>query len=194
MYELVSVLQPFIQWEVGLVLRTEASRNRYRDPRQDVNDLVQHVFVTIFADDCTALRRWSPDGGRSLVRYLRWYAQQQTKMLLRSRNTNPWTEEPTEDGDLDALKEVRLSSQDLEAVAQNRDLLRQILARLPKEVSARQMRIFELLFVEQQSVDEVCIAMGMKRDAVYHARRRLNAATLRIAEEVLSIRSEMKPK
>ena len=50
-------------------------------------------------------------------------------------------------------------------------------------VESVQIRVFELLWAEQRSVEEVCAELAMKRDAVYAWRSRIRKLARALAEE-----------
>ena len=67
-----------IQREVAIALHRLAAQ-RGRDPRQEVQDLVQEVLVSLFEHDARELRRWDPTRGRSLESFVRLVARRSTE-------------------------------------------------------------------------------------------------------------------
>ena len=90
---LVDRWTPVIQARIVRVLRRYSET---ADPRvaQEVEDLVQQVFVALFENGAAALRAWQPERGLSLDNWVGLIAEQQILVLLRTRKRNPWTDEP----------------------------------------------------------------------------------------------------
>jgi DNA-directed RNA polymerase specialized sigma24 family protein len=83
--ELVAVLTPVIQARVARTLL--ARRHRLacgRDVRQEVEDLSQDVFLTLFSRDSRVLRDWQPERGLSLESFVGLVAERQVLSFLRS--------------------------------------------------------------------------------------------------------------
>lgn len=180
MSQLVQELRPVIQTRVVRVLLAQKTLARGRDVRQDVEDLVQQVFVALFADEGRTLRQWDPGRGMSLRSFVGCVAERDARSVLRSRRQSPWTEEPTLDEDI----EQPVTSASPESEAHRRQLLATVLERLRARLSERGLALFQLLVVEEQPVDEVCAAMAMKAEAVYQWRCRLTRMTRAIADEL----------
>lgn len=181
--QLVRELRPVIQSRVVRVLLSQRNLARGRDVRQDVEDLVQQVFVALFADGGRTLRRWDPGRGMSLLSYIGCVAERDARSVLRSRRQSPWTEEPTLDEDI----EQPVTSVSPESEAHRRQLLASVLDRLRARLSERGLALFQLLVVEEQPVEQVCAVMAMKAEAVYQWRCRLTRLTRTIADELTEV-------
>lgn len=68
-----------------LVGLTRRIRLRYNAPEDLEDDLVQEVWVALFANPHTALLRWDPQKNRSLKNYLAVFAQRRIIDALRRR-------------------------------------------------------------------------------------------------------------
>ena len=64
---LVDKLSPVIERRVAFTLWQRISR---RDVRQEVKDMTQAVFLSLFEDDGKALRAWDPDRGSPLESFV----------------------------------------------------------------------------------------------------------------------------
>lgn len=168
MRALVQRLLPVIQTEVGFALMRGAAVER-RDPRQEVRDFSQDVFLHLLSQDGKTLRSWDPDRGRSLDSFVRLVARRQVAAILRSGRRNPWADRAMADDEL----EPKLPA-DTGAAAriESADQLDQLLQRLHARLDERGMLLFQMLYVEERSVEEVMAATGMTRDAVYAWRSR----------------------
>lgn len=182
MRRLVGQLRPAVQATVAWTLTRHAPSGR-RDTRQEVGDLVQEVFLALLADGGRLLRMWDPARGKTLVGFVRLIARQQVLAILRSGRRNPWTEDPTEAQSIERSSPATPSAaRRVESAA----MLQRLLVHLQGSLSARGWLLFEALYVQQKSVEQVCAAFEMSTDAVYAWRSRLRKAAARAREELES--------
>jgi DNA-directed RNA polymerase specialized sigma24 family protein len=180
---LVGELSPVIQARAtrALLRRREAAGNR--DARQEVRDLVQQVFLVLFAEDGRVLRQWDPARGMSLENFVGLVAEREVASILRRRRRSPWGEDPTADEHLDRL-EARAPGPESHALS--RDLLRSVVEAARARLSERGLEMLEWIVIEGRSVDEVCVLAAMTPDAVYAWRSRLARLLREIAVEMTS--------
>lgn len=173
---LVARLTPVIQARVARTLWRLGSG---RDVRQEVEDLSQEVFLSLFARDGHILRSWQPERGLSLENFVGLVAERKVVSVVRGKQ-NPWKEDPTEMEELDA------PAPDLgpEEVTASRELLSLLLERLREELSPLGYQIFVLLFVRELSVAETMAATGLSADAVYAWRSRLRKLSRELLAEL----------
>lgn len=172
MRSLVGQLRPAVEAEVGATLQRRAPWRSGRDPRQERVDMVQEVFLALLSEDARTLRAWRPGRGRSLQSFVRLVARHEVISILRSGRRSPWTEDPTPIEDMS-----RESSEHLEDQLANLDEARRILEQLKSELGTRSVLLFEALYVEQRSVEDVCSDFQMTREALYAWRSRLRKRT-----------------
>lgn len=174
---LVEGLLPVVQAEVGYALLREA-RSECRDPRQEIRDFVQEVFIALLADRGKVLRSWDPARGRSLASFVRLVARRRVAALLRSSRHTPWLDEPIDQALLDhqATDELELAKQ-----VESSDALARVLDHLGDRLDARGALLFRLLFVEERSVEEVMDTTAMTRDAIYAWRLRFRKLAASLA-------------
>lgn len=165
--ELVRRLTPVIQARVARCLIKSRAGVR-RNTRQEVADLAQDVFRVLFEHDGRTLLRWRPDGGLTLENFAGLVAQRYALSVLRSKRRSPWTEDPTED-----MERLVPQGGSPEAVVATQQVLATIVQELEAELSPKGLRLFELLFLDEADVADVCDQMQMSRDAVYAWRSRL---------------------
>lgn len=166
---LVRKLRPVIQAEVGFAL-LPLGRSEGRDVRQEALDLVQDVLLGLLRDEGKLLRRWDPERGSSLEGFVRLVARRHVAAVVRSKRRNPYAEHPLPGETLDLQ---RSAGPELEHHLEARDRVDQMLDHVQQRLDERGRLLFELLYVEERSVDEACAATGMTRDAVYAWRSRL---------------------
>ena len=179
MTRLVARLTPVVQARVARALMARRSRlGSGRDVRQEVEDLSQEVFLSLFARDAHILRSWQAERGLSLENFVGLVAERQVVSFLRSGKRNPWKEEPSPEEDLDVITPDRGP----EEVTSSREQLGLLLERLRETLSPLGHQIFVLLFVQEMSVPETMAASGLTADAVYAWRSRLR----RVAQQLLA--------
>ena len=176
---LVAGLTPVVQARVARTLLARRSHlGSGRDVRQEVEDLSQEVFLSLFSRSAHILRSWQAERGLSLENFVGLVAERQVVSFLRSGRRNPWKEDPTSAEDLDTMA----PGHGPEEVAASREQLSLLLERLREKLSPLGHQIFMLLFVQEMSVPETMAASGLTADAVYAWRSRLR----RVAQQLLA--------
>jgi RNA polymerase sigma-70 factor (ECF subfamily) len=177
----VAGLTPVIQARVARTLLARLARlGGGRDVRQEVEDLTQDVFLSLFSRDARVLRAWDSERGLSLENFVGLVAERFVVSALRSGRRNLWKESPSLPEELERESPERGP----EAVTASREQLRLLLDRLREEVSPLGWRLFELLFVQELSLPEVKLASGLSDDAVYAWRSRLRRVAQRLLHEM----------
>jgi RNA polymerase sigma-70 factor (ECF subfamily) len=176
---LVAVLTPVIQVRVArTLLARRSSLGAARNVRQEVEDLTQEIFLSLFARDGRVLRSWEAERGLSLENFVGLVSERHVVSFLRSGKRNPWKEEPMAAEDLDGASLDRGP----EEVTASREQLRLLLERMRERLSPLGRHLFELLFVQERSLTETMARSGLSADAVYAWRSRLR----RLAQELLA--------
>jgi RNA polymerase sigma-70 factor (ECF subfamily) len=184
---LVQGLMPTIHRRVAAALmRRRGAAFGTAQVDQEIGDLVQETFASLFADGAKALRAWDPGRGVPLVAFVGIIAEHQVASILRSGRRNPWSEQPTESEALDRIAEgaAPASAGTIDTVVASRDLLARLLERLRAELTPRGLELFEMMYVESLEVEEVCSRTAMTPDAVYAWRSRLSKLVRRLAGEL----------
>lgn len=180
--DLIRRLRPAVELGVSSALRHDA-RVECRDHRQEVRDFVQDVFLSLFSDHGRALKRWNPARGRSLESFVRLVAQRLVSTALRSRRRSPWSDRPVA---CDVLERRVVDEALTVSWLESSNALEHVLEHIERRLDARGRRLFEMLFVEERSVDEVMTETSMTRDAVYAWRLRFRRLVAALAPEVLN--------
>ena len=176
---LVEHLIPVVQAEVGYALMRGATIES-RDPRQEVRDFVQEIFVALLAKQGKVLRSWDPERGRSLDSFVRLVARRHVAATLRSGRRNPWVDKPVASDELDRdTNDEADPTRRLESA----DRLDKLLDRLERRLDERGMLLFRMLYVEERGVEEVMEITDMTRDAVYAWRSRFRKLVTTLARE-----------
>jgi len=179
---MVAVLTPVLQARIArTLLRYRQHGAAGRDVQQEVADLVQDVFLVLFAQDGKVLRSWHEERGLSFANFVGLVAERQTVSLLRSGRRSPWKEDPTLAEDLDFHQAAGPEAEDVVA---SRDHLQRLFQRLKEELSPLGRQLFELIFVEELDVGEVIVRTGLSADAVYAWRSRLRKLARRLYDEI----------
>jgi RNA polymerase sigma-70 factor (ECF subfamily) len=178
---LVARLTPVIQARVArCVLRFRSGSGRVR---QDVDDLAQDVFLRLFEQDGRVLRSWQPARGLSLENFVGLVAERQSISFLRTGKRNPWREEEADEEALAAVPSAHVEPAEEVASA---DFVAHLHERLRETLTPLGMRLFELLYVEERSVEEVCAATALSADAVYAWRSRLRRTAQGLCRQLAS--------
>ncbi len=172
-------LLPIIQIRVARALLRWSSQAAGRDRRQELEDLSHEVLLSMLVNDGRALRGWDESRGLSFESFVGLIAEREVISIMRIARRNPWTEEPTVDEGLDSPDE-----KDVELRIESHQLLERLLARLRVVLSPQGHRVFELLFIRQLGVPEVCTHTGLNRDAVYAWRSRLRRIARTVRDDL----------
>jgi RNA polymerase sigma-70 factor (ECF subfamily) len=184
---LIDAVGPVAQARVArALLRSATGRKQGRDLRQDIEDFVQEVFASLFADGARALRAWDPNRGLSLANFVGLVAEHQVASILRSGRRSPWTDEPMV---ADDLNRTAGSVDGSDERVYSREVLVELLDRLRVELTPKGLHLFQLLVVEERAAEDVSAQTGMSLDAVYAWRSRLGKVVRRVADEITKERS-----
>jgi RNA polymerase sigma factor (sigma-70 family) len=179
----VDDLTPVIQARAArAIVKRYAHRAQRRDLTQEVEELTQEVFASLFANNAATLRSWDPSRGLSLRNFVGLVAEREIANIVKSGRRRPWSEERTVEAD-DERHAGTTEGPELPLAA--RELVGQVLEKLKTELSAQGYRLFELLLLDEKTVEEVCSEMGLSRDAVYAWRSRLPKLVRRCAEGLM---------
>ena len=173
---LVALLTPVIQARVARTLRAHRSRN----VRQEVEDLTQEIFLSLFARDGRVLRSWEAERGLSLENFVGLVSERHVLSFLRNDKRNRWKEEPSPVEYLDGPS----PNQGPEKVTESRELLRLLLERLREKLSPLGRHLFELLFVQGLSVAETMAVTRLSAAAVYAWKSRLRRLVQKILDDL----------
>jgi DNA-directed RNA polymerase specialized sigma24 family protein len=135
---------------------------RQRGVLNYVDDLVQEVWVSVFADRARLLREWDPSVA-TLEALLAVVAQRRAADLLRSKKRSPLTEKPTEHEDLNLLSEKAVDPEEPTFPPQ---ALADLEMELARSGSPRDIRLYNSI-LKEESVEDICRREKMTRDAVY---------------------------
>lgn len=178
---LVGEVLPAIRLEVTFGLRRKA-RVLGRDAAQDVDDFIQDVLVHLLSDGGSKLRAWDPARGRSLSSFVRLLARHRVLRVLEGLRGNPWEGGAADEPDL-VEQQSTVRSEAFEQLL-SRQQLEGLMKRLRARFDERSDLLFELIYVEQQPVIEVCETMGMTRAAVDQWNVRLRRLVRQLAHEL----------
>lgn len=171
-------LSPVVARRVAVTLW---QRKQRRDAAQEVNDMVQEVFLSLFEADGKALRSWDPARGMSLERFVGMLAHHQVISILRNGRTSPWHDDPTEPEALEVLGEATATP---ESLATSREKLQLLLDRLREGLSPRGMELFQRIIVDEEPLEALVAVTGMTRDALYQWKSRLLRRIRELADEL----------
>lgn len=177
-HQLVRAIGPVIH---GRVVKALVKRAQGRDIFQEVEDVVQEIFVKLFENDAKLLRSWDPERG-PLGGFVALLCDHYVFSLFRSGKRRPWTPDviALEDDDSDPI--CGTASPESRAVSQ--ESLDVLLDRLKTELSPKGFEVFVRLYVHDQAVDVAARELGMTVDALYVWRTRLTKLVKTLAAEI----------
>jgi RNA polymerase sigma factor (sigma-70 family) len=178
---LVERLTPIIQSRVARSL-LRCGRGAGPRLRQELKDLVQQVFVALFDERGKILASWDASRGLSLDNFVGLVAERQVISILRSGKRDPWKEDPTLIEELDAPS----AQPGPEAEVASREQLELLLTRLRGSLSPLGWQLFDLLYLQECSVEDVEQQTGLSAAAVYAWRSRLRRLARSFLEEPMS--------
>jgi RNA polymerase sigma-70 factor, ECF subfamily len=132
-----------------------------RDNREDVEDVFQEVFVSLFKDHGSALLRFDPSRA-SLGTYLGTIARNATINALKRRKCDG-------DEDVDAIGEDSLNP---EALLEKKDARQRIEALLPS-LSVKERLFFKLYFEDCMPPEEIAGILNVSIDTVYSKKAKI---------------------
>jgi RNA polymerase sigma-70 factor (ECF subfamily) len=180
---LVAELAPKVQFRVNATLVRRARSSGIGASHEDVRDLVQEVFLTLFEHDGKVLRTWDPTRGAALRTFVGLVADRVVGGILRSGRRSGWKEDPTE---APALERAAGRVPGVEEQVASRQELARVLDRLRETLTPRGMRLFRALFVEQRPAAQVAAEAEITVDALYAWRSRLRKQVRALREELAS--------
>lgn len=167
---LIERLTPIIRRRVALVLQRNAAKRARPPTRSDVLDLTQDVFVLLFDRDGRVLRGWDPNKGLSLSNFVGLVAEREAGAMLRSGRRSGWAEQLS---DGQTLEPTSPSTSHPESQASARQQLRVLLDTLRERLSPRAFAMFEALYVDQRTIEDVAEQFATTPNALYTFRSRL---------------------
>ena len=185
--ELVHRISPVIERRVASTLWQRTSR---RDVRQEVKDMTQAVFLSLFEDEGKALRAWDPDRGSPFESFVALLAHRQVISILRRGRTSPWPDEPTEAARLEAAGDDAPAP---EAVVASREHLHALLDRIREDLSPVGLELFQRLIVDEEPIQEVSRKFNKSEANLYQWKSRLLKRLRALSAEILATPTSEKP-
>lgn len=178
---LVRYLKPVLHVRCARALLAVGA-GAHRNLEEEVADLVQDVYATLFADGAKVLRAWSADRGLDLRGFVAMVARRRAAAILATRKRNPWTEEPMEAAAVErALPDVP----DAERRLVSAEAVSRVVDRVAATQSERGREMLRWLLLEGLSHDELRERSGMSDAALYQWRSRILKA-VRTAVDALA--------
>ena len=178
--DVVGMLTPIFQRRIRRVLLCRGVA-RKQDMREEMLDMIQNVWAALLKRRCHLIRMWDPTKG-SFENFAGLIAEQTAAATFRSRRDSLFKDAEAE---AECMNRCIDSSRTPERLAYTREALRMILCKLRAELTERGLLFFELLIVQQRSVEDVCQVTGMNESAIYAWKSRLGRRIEEIAREIL---------
>jgi RNA polymerase sigma-70 factor (ECF subfamily) len=185
----VQALTPVIRRRVAAQMRRRVRARRSFE--QELDDVVQAVLLAVFAEKGGALSAWDPARGLGLEAFVSLVASREVDSILRSRRRNPWTETPVLTETLDAMQG---SQKGPETLTGSRRMLLTVAARLRERTSPLGFVVFEMLFLQDRSPEDVAATLGLGVAAVRARKSRLSRVAREIVAELSRERAVQDPR
>lgn len=168
MRKVVALLTPVVQARVARAVLRRGNLNAHH-VRQEVGDLTQEAFATLFGDGGRALTSWDPAAGRSLQNYVGQRVEWFVASLLRGApgEARSPAREPT------VGEHAHVEPRTRGSLVEHRDSVRKVVAGIERRWPDLGVRLFYLLFVLQAPSKEVGDELGLSCAAVDQWRFRL---------------------
>ena len=177
--QVIDHLTPVIQARLTRLLLRRTAGHPSGEDRKELEDLVQDVFLHLFADGAKVLRRWDPERGASLQNFVGLVTERYAISVLRKRHRLL----PTDSLDPERPDPVSEET-DPEGWVASRQVLSQLLDGLQTALSPQGWTVFRLLFVEERSVSDIQEQEGLSTDAIYAWRSRLRKLARRLWDDM----------
>lgn len=138
--------------------------------QRDERDLVQDVWLALFAQDGRQLRQWDPDRGATLEGYVGMVVERELSNGARSARAQK------RQGRLVPLELAQHASErgpTPETRALTRDTALRLADHLEENLPAKGQVVFRYLCTDELEADEVAAAMGVNRQVVYNWRHKI---------------------
>ncbi len=174
---LMRSLLPVIHARVGRAVLRHGPASVHNNLRVEVEDLVQEICLSLFADDCRILRTWSASHGVPLVGFVGMVSRRRTISLLRRR----WqAETPVPE----AILAQAAGEQTLEDDLIRRDLLMRCFSEVESAQKPLGREMMRMLFIEGLPVSEIEAQTGRSAAAIYQWRHRLVGALQEVLQQL----------
>jgi DNA-directed RNA polymerase specialized sigma24 family protein len=180
---LVDRLTPVVQVRVARTLLRRHAAAGGRDLRQEVGDLTQEVFLSLFREGGRALRAWNPARGLSFENFVGLLSERLVSSILRTERASPFMDLPTA---IDVLDKQARGAPPPDNQAASREMLQVLLAGVRARLSPRGQDLFWRLIVREEPVEVVAAATGMTADAIYAWRSRLTRTVRAVAATLVA--------
>ena len=181
--KIVEMLTPVIQARVARALVAWTNQKNNSQIKEEVSDISQEIFASLFKNNAKILLNWDPNKGLSLKNYVGLVAHRHALSWLRSKKRNSFNEDPTEFNELESLNK---KNPNLENQITSRNLLTIVFKRTEEGLSPTGQHLFELLFLKECSIPEITKETGMSDSAIYAWKSRLGKTLKQHYNHVLS--------
>lgn len=166
---LVRYLTPVIQVRVARALLVGGGGG-HRNLREEVEDLTQEVYTTLFGQDARVLRAWRPGAGLNLRNFIGMVARRKVGAVLATRKRNPWYEQPLSH---DVVERALPADGEAEQRIANKELLALALRRTDLVLSERGRQLLEWIVCDGLENDEIRARSALTDAAIYQWRSRI---------------------
>lgn len=170
--ELDRRLSPVLVSRVAAFLR---GRNPPRLGADEVEDLVQAIWLRLVKDGGRQLMAYDPERGMSLEGYVGQIARSELSRRRRELGALKRSA-PLGEAELDAMEaEPAGNAQSPEQILEQRQQARSLVERLKSELPPRGSAVFNALYVLELDVPEAAEMLGASRQVIYNWQHRIRS-------------------
>lgn len=176
--ELIKRLTPTIQASAAQTLSLFDSKIEPTHTHAELADYCQDIFMHLFENNCKVLMTWDPDKGMTLKSFISLITKRRVISSLRSHKKTNFLDENIINERLDSLKTPNEQSRH-----SNYNFVVHLIRALKKTISEQGYEIFVLLFLYEQSIDEISQTTGLSKNSIYVWKNRIRNQAKNITKE-----------
>lgn len=134
-------------------------------------DAAQDIWTTLWKDGGHQLRKWSPEGGKSLNGYVEWICKRRLSQLSKRFEAQSRAPEELARGELPQHRNPEAA--DPEALVEQQQVLVGLGEFLDGELSRKGKSVMKSMYFGRGSIEETATDLGLDVRAVYRLRYRV---------------------
>lgn len=176
--ELIKRLTPTIQISTAQTLSQFTSNTEATHSHAEIADYCQEIFMHLFENDCKVLRSWDPEKGMKLKSFISLITKRRVISSLRGHKTTNFLDEKIINEKINTLKTPDEQNRFIDY-----NFLLHVIHAIKETISEQGYEIFVLLFLYEQSVDEISEATGLTKNSIYVWKNRIRKQAKDITAE-----------
>ncbi|TQV72263.1 sigma-70 family RNA polymerase sigma factor [Aliikangiella marina] len=184
--ELIKRITPTIQVSAAQTISNYSFQNESTHTHAEIADYCQDVFMHLFDKQCKVLLSWDPQKGMSLKSFISLITKRRVISCLRSHKKTDILDEKIINEKIDTLKTPNEQHR-----FSNHNFLINLIRALKDTISEQGYEVFVMLFLYEQSIEEVSKSTGLSKNAIYVWKNRIRNQARSIARDWDSVNNDM---